>query len=470
MAFDFGTNVSAFTVFLQGILSFFSPCVLPLLPIYLGYLSGGSVNEDGTMQYPRVKTFLNTLAFTLGISVVFFLLGFGFSGLGKLLSEYKQFFIVISAFIMIVFGLFHLGIFQNIFQFSGEKRLPFDMNKMVSNPLSAFLLGFTFSFAWTPCIGPIMTSVLLMVGNAKNQATGLMLISVYILGFILPFLITGLFTAEILNFFRSRMNILKYTTKIGGALLIVMGLITFAPLINTQAKNNLNLSTNDSNAGQDVIRVEESKDEKKNEPTSADSKNANSTTASENDDSVNTTVKEKDAASNERNATSEKNGNSDTAENEATDTRDLVMAFDMTLKDQYGVEHTLSDYKGKVIFLNFWATWCPPCRAEMPDIQALYEKYGENSEDVIVLGVAAPKMGNEQDVAGITKFLSDNQYNYPVLMDETWQSFQDYQLTAFPTTFMINKEGQIFGYAQGGIDGRMMEQMVTQTINNKFEN
>lgn len=456
MAFDFGTNVSALTVFLQGILSFFSPCVLPLLPIYLGYLSGGEKKEDGTYHYPRTRTFVNTLAFTLGISFVFFFLGFGFSGLGSLLTDHKQIFTVASAFIMIVFGLFHLGVFKNVLPLSGEKRLPFDMNKMVSNPLSAFLLGFTFSFAWTPCIGPIMASVLLMVGNARNQATGLILISVYILGFIIPFLLTGLFTAEILNFFRSRMNILKYTTKIGGVLLIIMGIITLTPLAGTMPSNNLKLTSETTSGGQETITTAEEETKKNSssaaESTSGESHVSNDSSASDESADASASAESTDAS------TSDESG----------ETRNLVTAFDMTLKDQNGTEHTLSDYQGKVVFLNFWATWCPPCRAEMPDIQALYEKHGKNTGDVIVLGVAGPNVSGEQDIEGIRQFLSENGYDYPVLMDETWQSFVDYQISSFPTTFMINKEGQIFGYVQGAIDARMMDQMVEQTMNNQF--
>lgn len=476
MTFDFSTNISFVTVFLQGLLSFFSPCVLPLLPVYLGYLSGTGKDESGKTYYPRGKTFVNTLAFILGISVVFFLMGFGFSEFGKLISEFKNTFILVSAGIMILFGLFHLGVFQNILPLQSEKRLPFDMNKMAANPVSAFLLGFTFSFAWTPCITPIMTSVLLMVSNANNQATGLALIFVYILGFAIPFLLTGLFTAKILNFFKSRMNILRITTKLGGVLLFIMGIITLAPLAGGRFANNLVLTSgSNSSRGerQDVIPAEsalengdladhaDSNNNKDESKTLADA-------ASKDNSSVNASTGSQPSTEN-ADRENENNSNADNDSSDQTDGRDLIMAFDMTLKDQNGIEHTLSDYKGKVVFLNFWATWCPPCRAEMPDIQALYEKHGKNAEDVIVLGIAGPNMGQETDVTGITKFLGDNGYDYPVLMDETWESFNDYQITAFPTTFMINKDGEIFGYVQGGIDAAMMDQMVEQTLRNEFK-
>lgn len=115
----------------------------------------------------------------------------------------------------------------------------------------------------------------------------------------------------------------------------------------------------------------------------------------------------------------------------------MLPAFDFTLTDQYGNTHTLSEYKGKTVFLNFWATWCPPCKREMPEIQALYERYGENEGDLIVLGVANPKTDDHpnnsdetQDV--VEKFLKDNGYTFPVVRDLTGDTFSQYMISAFP--------------------------------------
>ncbi|HBI91335.1 MAG TPA: cytochrome C biogenesis protein CcsB, partial [Terrisporobacter glycolicus] len=94
-----------------------------------------------------------------------------------------------------------------------------------------------------------------------------------------------------------------------------------------------------------------------------------------------------------------------------------VRALDFTLYDQYGKEHKLSDYKGKTVFLNIWATWCPPCKAEMPHIEELYNEYNKNNEDVIILGVSTPNLGNEGDEKHISKFLKDNEYTFPVVFD-----------------------------------------------------
>ena len=140
-------------------------------------------------------------------------------------------------------------------------------------------------------------------------------------------------------------------------------------------------------------------------------------------------------------------------------------ALDFELKDQYGTVHRLEDYAGKTIFLNFWGTWCPPCRAEMPDIQKLYETYDTEGDDaLIVLGVAAPLMGQETSEEGIAEFLEENGYTYPVLMDTEWELFEGYGIYSFPTTFMIDRDGNVFGYVSGMLTYEFMEDIISQTM------
>ena len=148
--------------------------------------------------------------------------------------------------------------------------------------------------------------------------------------------------------------------------------------------------------------------------------------------------------------------------------KEVYPAPSFELYDQFGEKHTLEDYRGKVIFLNFWATWCPPCRSEMPDIQKLYEKYqsSANAEEseVVVLGVAFPNYGNEGSEEEIANFLSGNGYTYPVLMDTDASLGYAYGISAYPTTFMIDRDGNLFGYVTGAIDGALMEDIVEQTL------
>ncbi|NLA71332.1 MAG: TlpA family protein disulfide reductase [Clostridiaceae bacterium] len=156
-----------------------------------------------------------------------------------------------------------------------------------------------------------------------------------------------------------------------------------------------------------------------------------------------------------------------------TQTENIIKAYDFTLQDQFGIEHTLSEYEGKVIFLNFWATWCPPCKVELPDIEGLYKDYNANANDLVVLGVIFPDEGNtgsssqrEKNVEGIKQFLQENDLTFPVLMDTQGEVFNEYGVTGLPTTFIIDREGYFVGYAPGALPRELMDYYVEQAIGN----
>lgn len=438
------TGVPVLTVFIQGILSFFSPCILPLVPLYIGYLAGGAQkkDEDGNVVYSRKKIFIHTLFFIIGISFAFILLGLGFTAVGKFFSGSRIWFVRIGGIIMVLFGLYQLGIFGKSGALEREHRFGFRFEKWTMNPLIAFVFGFTFSFAWTPCVGPTLASVLLMASSAGTAAAGFALIGVYMLGFVLPFLLVGLFTGTVLDFFKKHQNVIKYTAKAGGVLLILMGVMTFTGWMNgfsSYLSSATGISSSDSG----------------NREPASDTKGTGteSTDMSETD-----TLYE----------TSGTDAQTEESETE-TSARKVIPAPDFTLKDQDGNEHTLSDYKGKTVFLNFWATWCGPCQKEMPDIQELYEAYGENAKDLVILGVANPRSEEYPKNSDVTQeeviqFLEDNGYNYPVAMDTTGDIFAQYGISAFPTTFMIDKEGNIYGYVTGTLTKDIMENIIQQTM------
>lgn len=412
MGFTIETGISAITVFVQGLLSFFSPCVLPLVPLYLGYLSGGlNSGLDGTEKEEagasasaaKIKLFVRVLFFTLGISGAFFVLGLGASAAGSFFGEHRMLFARIGGVLIILFGLYQLGVFGNSSVLGKERRIPLRLEKMTMSPVTALIMGFAFSFAWTPCVGPALTSVLLMAGSAQTEALGFLLIGVYTLGFILPFLAAGIFTAQLLGFFRRHMKAVRYTVKIGGVLMILMGVLMFTGKMNDITGY---LSTVQSGTAQET---EESEQQLTPAPLA-----------------------------------------------------------DLELTDQLGNTHTLSDYKGKVIFLNFWATWCGPCRNEMPDIQKLYEEYSAQGEDaeVVILGIAGPGIGQEGSAEEIADFMEENGYTYPVLMDAGGEMFTRYGISAFPTTFMIDKDGNVYGYVPGQMTENIMRSIIDQTLEN----
>lgn len=408
MGFSLEISVPVLTIFFQGLLSFFSPCVLPLIPIYIGYLSGGTgqIGEDGRIHFKRSKVLFHTVFFVLGVSFAFFLLGLGFSAMGNFLKENQIWFARIGGVIVILFGLYQMGFLGKSYFLGKERRLPFKLDLLAMSPVTALVMGFTFSFAWTPCVGPALASVLLMTASAATKVTGFLYIAVYTAGFVLPFLAVGLFTTTLLEFFKSHMKVVHYTVKIGGILMIFMGIL---------------MLTGKMNAVSGALSSTETQEE------------ATETEPEE--------------------------------EEEAAEEVKTIPAIDFTLKDQYGNTHTLSDYKGKTVFLNFWATWCSPCRAEMPDIQKLYEEFQQ--EDVVILGVAAPNLGREKSEEGIKGFLEENGYTYPVVMDTEAEAFQAYGINSFPTTFMIDKDGNVFGYIPGQLSEETMRDIIRQTVDGK---
>lgn len=431
MGFSIDVSVPALTVFFQGLISFFSPCVLPLIPLYVGYLSGGTATrgEDGKMHYKRSKVMLHTCCFVLGVSFAFFLLGLGVSTAAGFFKENQMLFARIGGILVVAFGLYQLGMFGESKVLGKERRLPFRLDTLAMSPLTALVMGFTFSFAWTPCVGPALASVLLMAASASTKVMGFVLIGVYTLGFVLPFLAVGLFTTTVLEFFKNHMKIVKYTVKVGGVLMLIMGLLMFTGKMNsvTGYLSKISGTTETSSEKKEASKQKE-------------------------------TPKENKEGANE---------NTGSAPKKDTQT---VPSIDFTLKDQYGNEHKLSDYKGKTVFLNFWATWCPPCKAEMPDIQKIYESYESEGEDaLVVLGVASPNIGGEGSEEEIQAFLEENGYTYPVLMDTTGEVFTSYGISSYPTTFMIDRDGNVFGYVSGMLSEDVMKSIIKQTMEGRRE-
>ena len=400
------SDISYIAVFLQGLFSFFSPCVLPLLPVYLGYLSGGTGERmaDGTLRFEQGKILRNTICFVIGISAAFFMLGMGASVAGSFLVGQQHVITRVGGGIMILFGLYQIGLLGRWEFLAKERRLPFSPGTMAASPFMALLLGFVFSFAWTPCVGPMLGSVLILA--AAEPGKGMVMIMFYTLGFVIPFILLGLFSGTVLGLLKRHSNIMKYTVKAGGVLMILLGLLLCSGQLQAGGEAASRNPAGETDAAQNAQR--------------------------------------------------------------AAETNHKVAAVPFELKDQYGKTHTLSEYKGKVIFLNFWATWCPPCRAEMPDIQKLYERSPKEGEGaVIVLGVASPKLGNEKDEAGIKAFMDKNGYTYPVLMDARGELFSAYGIRAIPTTFMIDREGNVYGRVQGALSGENIDKVVKQTLESK---
>ncbi|CEK38327.1 cytochrome c biogenesis protein/redoxin [Paraclostridium sordellii] len=379
-------------VFIEGLLSFLSPCILPILPIYLSMLSNSSIESLKNGSFAKSSLFRNTLFFTLGISTTFFILGSSVSALSSFFNTNKDFIMIIGGIIIIFMGLFYMDIIKSSF-LNKEKRFQLKAKEM--NPITSFLLGFAFSFGWTPCIGPILASVLIMSSSADNTSTSYLLIGVYTIGFILPFIMVSLFYNKLVKSIDKVKDNMSKIKKFGGIILIVSGLVML----------------------------------------------------------VHGSINKLEHSSMQNNRKSESNQSSNNKE-------EKTKALDFTLYDQYGKEHKLSDYKGKTIFLNLWATWCPPCRDEMPYIEELYKEYNKNTDEVIILGVASPNLGQEGDAKHVKDFLKQEGYTFPVLLDEGGSLVYQYGISSFPSTFIIDKDGYITQYVPGGMDKDTMKYLI----------
>ena len=141
---------------------------------------------------------------------------------------------------------------------------------------------------------------------------------------------------------------------------------------------------------------------------------------------------------------SQENIKKDEQINDTSENGKELSALEFSLKDQYGNSHSLSKYKGKTVLLIFWATWCPDCLEELPDIEKLYKEYQlEKNENIIILGINTPNREVETDVKGITSFMKKNNYTFPTLMDEDGKVFESYDIRTYPTTYFIDRNGKI---------------------------
>ncbi len=218
-----GAQVSFSAAFLAGIISFLSPCVLPLVPGYVSLISGASVETLQEADRKVLRSVLtNSLTFILGFSVVFISLGAVATGIGQLTHRYHRELAIVGGIIILVFGLHLTGIFK-INALYSDKRL--HGLKGGASPIGAFLVGFAFAFGWTPCIGPILGAILLVAGSQDTVFKGIVLLAIYSLGLAVPFLLTSLGVNKFLAFYSKFRRHLHTVEVISGVLLIVFGLL-----------------------------------------------------------------------------------------------------------------------------------------------------------------------------------------------------------------------------------------------------
>ena len=402
-----GSAVTITGLFLEGLLSFFTPCVLPLVPLYIGYLTAG-INPDD--PHHRRKTFFLTLCFVLGISTVFIIAGLGSTALQSFFQAYRLQFLLFGGFLLLVLGLMALGVIHIPF-LERDYRIP-GFKPGQSSPLQAFLLGFFFSFAWSPCIGPLLASAIVAASAASSPALGFVYLLAYAAGFIIPFLVIGLSADAALAWLKKHRSIVKYTGIIGGLVVVGMGLYMLWDA------NGTILRMQKAEAGQAPVAAEAAPADETAETGESDVLSAESQQAA---------------------------GETDAEK------------YNFTLKDAEGAEHKLTDYVGKPTLINFFGTWCHYCNEEMPKLQEIHEK-----GDVRVVLIAQPGANGEGDPAYVEKFMSDAGYTMEILYDETGEVSMKYGISGYPTTFALQKDGNFLGYMPGYMPDDVADEVVDQ--------
>lgn len=218
----FAMDVSLPIAFGAGFLSFFSPCILPMIPSYIMYITGTVTEEDVANR--RVFALIRTLAFVLGFTIIFIIMGSSATLLGKLFIRNKEVFSKLSGLLIIVFGLNMLGIINiGFLNFSRRISKP----KKVTSWISSLIVGMAFAAGWTPCFGPVLASILIYAGGADTVSKGIMLLLIYSIGMGIPFIITALSINLFDKFLLKSDRIMKYLPRISGFIMVIFGLLVF---------------------------------------------------------------------------------------------------------------------------------------------------------------------------------------------------------------------------------------------------
>jgi cytochrome c-type biogenesis protein len=369
--------VNILIAFAGGLLSFLSPCVLPLVPGYISLMSGVSIDhlkgEGGGNS--RRAVIANSLAFNAGLSVIFLALGStaGLVGAAIINNVWVR---VIGGLVIIVFGLHLIGLlkikylYRDTRQFSNEK--PRGM-------LGSLTLGIAFAAGWTPCIGPILGGIIGLAATSGGWKGGLILSAFYSAGLAVPFLLTGLGINQFLSFYSKFRQHLHKVEVVSGVILILIGVLVMSNRVTMLSSSWL----------ASILPNLESKLHLRGDPPPA------ATSAAGN----------------------------------------YPAAPDVQFTKLDGAPFKLKDLKGRVVLLNFWATWCIPCRSEIPSLSAMQKDL--DSRGLSIIGVSY------DDTADlIQRFQKDIPQSYQIVLGGRDVGSQ-LPASPLPTTYIIDRQGRI---------------------------
>ncbi len=218
-------NVSILVALSAGFISFLSPCILPLIPSYVAFISGVSIEElaqGENLRQVRKKVIVNSLMFVLGFSIIFIALGASATFIGKFLAKNIRWFEIIGGALVIILGIHFAGFFRLKF-LDREKKIR--LEKKPLGFLGTCLVGIAFGAGWTPCVGPILGAILTMAATTQNTLKGIVLLAVYSIGLGVPFFLSAVILHKFFEYFKTIRKYFKVVTVVGGALLILVGVL-----------------------------------------------------------------------------------------------------------------------------------------------------------------------------------------------------------------------------------------------------
>lgn len=404
--------VSLIVAFVGGIASFVSPCVLPLVPIFLGHLSGVSV-KDGQIQGGRT-TFFHSVGFVIGFSIPFIILGATVGVLGGTAGGYGDLIARIAGALLMAVGLYMAGAFRlpivrNVLGpvndwldgiYFRERRIHVGGEDAPPSYWRSALVGGAFGVGWTPCITPLLGAILTLAFNEAGSSINAwgaageaaILLAFYTAGLSIPFLVTGAALGQITPIFRKLNRYLPAITVASGILMVLIGVLVF---FNQLAKLN------------DYFSFLERSPDAVERPL----------------DASDTFVIYQSL------------GLADTPGDDAEAVRGkLAPNFRFTSDD--GEEFSLAELRGQPVIVNFWATWCGPCRAEMPDLQRVHDTLGD---ELTLLAVDL-----DETPEAVTAFFDELGLALNVVIDERRTiADQGYGLFGVPSTYVIDADGVI---------------------------
>jgi cytochrome c-type biogenesis protein len=372
-------NITIGIAFVAGILSFLSPCVLPLVPGYISLMSGVSIDrlkEGGSGGNARRAVILNSLAFNAGLSVIFLALGTtaGLVGASIISNPWVR---GIGGVIIILFGLQLIGLLKISTLYKDTR---FFSNENPRGALGSFTLGIAFAAGWTPCIGPILGGIIGLAAASGGWRSGLILSAFYSAGLSIPFLVTGLGINQFLAFYGKFRKHLHKVEVVSGVVLIVVGLLVMTGQSTLLTSSRLAaLIPNAEN----LIKVKPPPP-----PPAANAK--------------------------------------------------FDPAPDVELQTLEGQPFHLTGLRGHVVLLNFWATWCIPCRAEIPEFNAMQRELKVKGLEVVGVSTSPG-----DTVEAIRDFQKDLKQEYTVLRGAEEIGGKFGNGPGLPVTYLIDRDGRI---------------------------